>query len=156
MNVVASCSLLTGVQVPYLLLGDSGFAMETWLQKPYTHQTAVSNDMTLYNYRHSLARRVIENFFGRLKLRFRRLYRGIDVCYEDAHKVIDVAVALHNICNRSRIKIVSTPQEILENEVYERRFPQPRSSSAQVSTRGETIRNALRVHFNKETQPWER
>ena len=138
-----------------MILGDSGFGMEIWLQKPYTHHTALSAVMNLYNYRHSRARRVIENFFGRVKQRFRRLYRGIDVCYKDAHKVIDVAVALHNICNRRNVRIVSTPQEIVENEIYQQQFPQPRSSSQQSSTPGESIRNALRIYFGKQVQPWE-
>ncbi len=75
-----------GVDVLFHLLGDSAFALKPWLMKPFIFSEEAPEDQRLFNKRHSRARRVIENVFGRLKGRWRRLYKRFEIKIEDAGK----------------------------------------------------------------------
>jgi hypothetical protein len=55
------------------LLGDSAYPCLDWLVTPFKDNGALSRSQRLFNYRHSSTRIVIENAFGLLKGRFRRL-----------------------------------------------------------------------------------
>jgi len=141
-------------QVPFLVLGDSGFGLESWLQKPFTHHTQLSESQKIFNYRHSRARRSVENMFGRVKCRWRRLLRGVDVRYENAHKVISVAFALNNLCEKNTISFEPTAEEISENEELNRLYPQPTQASQKEYFSGILIRNALMNFFVNQDNPW--
>ena len=82
------------VEIPHLILGDGAFPQRTFLMKP--HGDAVLPDNKRYfNFRHSRARPVTE---GRLKSRFRVLYRKCE-CNKETVKLYGLACAvLHNIC----------------------------------------------------------
>ena len=54
---------------PYFLLGDEIFPLKKLLMRPFPGKTADEKER-IYNYRHSRARRVIENYFGILSSRF--------------------------------------------------------------------------------------
>ncbi|ODM86935.1 putative nuclease HARBI1 [Orchesella cincta] len=141
-------------EVPYVVLGDSGFAMESWLLKPFTYHGSLVESQKIFNYRHSRARRAVENMFGRVKLRWRRLLRGLDVHYQNAHKVISVAFALHNICESQGIGIHQTAEELIENMELDSRRPQPTSMSAAEAASGIMCRNALMNYFVSQPNPW--
>ena len=65
---------VNNIEVPPLILGDGAFPLRTWIMKP--HGDAVLPDNKRYfNFRHSRARLVTEGAFGRLKSRFRVLFR---------------------------------------------------------------------------------
>ena len=85
------------VEIPPLILGDGAFPLRTFLMKP--HGDAVLPDNKRYfNFRHSRARLVTEGAFGRLKSRFRVLYRKCE-CNKETVKLYGLAcVVLHNIC----------------------------------------------------------
>ena len=53
----------SSINLPYFLLGDEIFPLKKWLMRPYTGKSA-SEQEKIYNYRHSRARRCIENAFG--------------------------------------------------------------------------------------------
>ena len=59
---------------PYFLLGDEIFPLRKLLMRPFPGKTADEKER-LYNYQHSRARRVIENYFGILSARFRILQK---------------------------------------------------------------------------------
>ena len=46
--------------LPFYLLGNEIFPLETWLKRPYSGKM-LQEDQSVYNYRHSRPRRVIEN-----------------------------------------------------------------------------------------------
>ena len=55
--------------LPYFLLGDDIFLLKKWLMRPFTGKNATEEEK-ICNYRHSIARRVIENAFGILTARW--------------------------------------------------------------------------------------
>ena len=81
--------------VPYFLLGDDAFGLDIHLMKPYQHRSAMG-DEKVYNYRHSRARRIVENAFGILCARFRVLLRTLELNVENAMEVVRACLALHN------------------------------------------------------------
>ena len=54
--------LPNGVIAPYLFVGDDALALKKFTMKPYPQQNLTA-DKTVYNYRHSRARRMSENLF---------------------------------------------------------------------------------------------
>lgn len=85
----------TGIKVPHIFLGDDAFALNRHLMKPYQRSSA-SGDECDFNYRHSLARRVVENAFGILKSRFRILDGRIDMAPEAVDNIVKACVVLHS------------------------------------------------------------
>ena len=81
--------------IPYFLLGDDAFALETNLMKPFPHRTALG-DEKVFNYRLSKARRIVENAFGLLCARFRILLLTIELDVANVMQVVRACVALHN------------------------------------------------------------
>ncbi len=75
---------IDGVDVQFHLLGDSAFALKPWLMKPYIFSEEAPEDQRLFNKRHSRARRVIENVFGRVKGRWRRISKRFEIKVENA------------------------------------------------------------------------
>ena len=69
---------ITDKVVPLFLIGDSAYPLSSWLMKPFAHNTALSNSERKYNYYLSRSRIVVENAFGRLKARWRRLLKRND------------------------------------------------------------------------------
>ena len=55
-------ALPNGVIAPYLFVGDDALALKKFTMKPYPQQNLTA-DKTVYNYRHSRARRMSENLF---------------------------------------------------------------------------------------------
>ncbi len=89
---------LSGVDVPVMLVGDSGYPLTTWLMKPYTFSGNLTPEQKHFNYRLSRARIVTENAFGRLKARWRRLLKQNDMDIQNATKVVVACCILHNVC----------------------------------------------------------
>ena len=66
--------------------------------KPYAHNTCLTRAQKSYNYRLSRARIVVENAFGRLKARWRRLLKPNDMLIENVPNLVAACCVLHNIC----------------------------------------------------------
>ena len=86
------CSL---PHLPYFLVGDEIFALKPWLMRPYPGKN-ITEERSIYNYRLSRARRVIENTFGILVARWRIFRAPIQAKIESVQKIVLAAVALHN------------------------------------------------------------
>ena len=80
--------------LPYFLLGDDIFPLKKWLMRPYPGKNA-SEEERIYNYRHSRARRCIENAFGILSARWRIFQKPIRATVENVEKYTLACLALH-------------------------------------------------------------
>ncbi|XP_012725848.3 putative nuclease HARBI1 [Fundulus heteroclitus] len=89
---------IDGVMVPAVILGDPAFPLLPWLMKPYPEHAGTTEAQKKYNLIHSRNRMVVENAFGRLTGRWRRLLKRIDNKTSDVPKVIAACCTLHNIC----------------------------------------------------------
>ncbi|XP_064108049.1 putative nuclease HARBI1 [Macrobrachium nipponense] len=54
--------------IPFHIVTDEAFALNTWLMKPYSHQSQDPTEQ-IYSYRLSRARRVVENALSLLQMR---------------------------------------------------------------------------------------
>ena len=82
------------LELPYYLLGDEIFPLITWLMRPYPGK--LPEQEQVYNYRHSRARRVIENAFGILRARWRIFSQPIRASVENTERYIMACLSLHN------------------------------------------------------------
>ena len=89
---------ISGRLVSPLIIGDSAYAIENWLMKPYSDTGAITNDQTYFNNCLSKARVVVENGFGRLKGRFRCLSKQLETNVENSCVIISACCILHNFC----------------------------------------------------------
>ena len=85
----------SSVAAPYVLVGDDAFPLKHYLMKPYPGKL-LRDEMNVYNYRVSRARRCIENAFGILAVRWKIFYGLIQCEPEMAKRIVEAAVVLHN------------------------------------------------------------
>ena len=90
--------VIMGRDIPICILGDSAYPLQTWLMKPFANSGTLTHDQQHFNYRLSHARIVVENAFGRLKARWRRLSKKNDMSIEHIPTIICACCILHNIC----------------------------------------------------------
>ena len=109
---------LHGVDVPLYMIGDSAYPLQSWLMKPFPHNSALSPGQQQYNHMISSARIVVENSYGRLKGRWRRLMKRNDMHIDNIPMIIAAACVLHNVCevhgehfNNAWINASDTSQE---------------------------------------------
>lgn len=100
--------------LPYVFVGDDAFSLGPNLLKPFPH-TNVGKEKTIFNYRLSRARRIIENVFGILAARFRIFHTDIQVRVETIEKIVMACCVVHNFL-RKKIPKVYTPQHHLDHE----------------------------------------
>ncbi|KAI8493838.1 hypothetical protein Bbelb_281850 [Branchiostoma belcheri] len=84
------------IDTGYFLIGDDAFPLRTFLLKPYS-QRYLDVEARVFNYRLSRARRVVENAFGVLALRYTCLLTTLAVGTEAATDIIEACLTLHNV-----------------------------------------------------------
>ena len=85
-------------EIPTLLVGDSAYPIQSWLMKPFTHSPTLTHEQKQFNYRLSRARVVVEIAFGRLKARWRRLSKQMEIHIDNVPHVVAACCVLHNMC----------------------------------------------------------
>jgi len=75
----------TSYLVPNVIVGDEVFPLKTYLMRPYPgSQSKGNNKKSIFNYRLSRARRVVENAFGILSQKFKIYQRILQSLSENA------------------------------------------------------------------------
>ncbi|XP_029659443.1 protein ANTAGONIST OF LIKE HETEROCHROMATIN PROTEIN 1-like [Formica exsecta] len=90
----------TDIDMPYFLVGDAAFPLKPFLMKPYGERN-IPHDQSIYNFRLSRARRVIENAFGILAARWRIFRHPIIATEDNVESIIECAVCLHNFIRKT-------------------------------------------------------
>ncbi|WAR21006.1 hypothetical protein MAR_014980 [Mya arenaria] len=80
---------------PHITKNDA-FPLRQYMLKPYPHRH-LARDERFFNYRCSRARRVVENAFGILANRFRRLLTTLEMRPSTVTKTVMVCMTLHNL-----------------------------------------------------------
>lgn len=105
--------------VPYTLVADDAFALRPNIMKPYS-QRGLTMVQRVFNYRLSRARRIIENVFGIMAVRFRVLLKPIHLNAEKTKKVALAICVLHNYLmstNKNKYAPSGTFDQFSENGV---------------------------------------
>lgn len=87
-----------GPALPHFLVGDEAFPLSRKIMRPYPGRSEGNMPLreAVYNYRHSRARRCIENTFGIMVARFRLLRKPILACENTVRAAVLAIIALHN------------------------------------------------------------
>lgn len=80
------------------LVGDSAYPSLNWLVPPFKDNGYLTEEQVQFNYMHSATRICVENAFGLLKGRFRRLNYFENLSINFIIKCVTAACVLHNIC----------------------------------------------------------
>nr|CAD2206521.1 unnamed protein product [Meloidogyne enterolobii] len=104
-------------KINYFIVADAAFPLSLNIMKPFAGN-ALSHQQRIYNYRISRARRVIENVFGIMCVKWRILLKPIETNIESANWIIRAIIVLHNflIDESTTNKILSMVDH--ETEVY--------------------------------------
>ena len=131
--------------VPIFLIGDSAYPLTTWIMKPFAHNTSLTIQQKNYNYALCRARTVVENGFGRLKARWRRLLKRIDMDVDKVPNIITACCILHNLCEINREHF----NDLWLEEVDNSNQP-PCTPSNVTSNDAKDIREALVYYYNSD------
>ena len=138
---------ICGKKIPVHIIGDSAYPMDTWLIKPFTDNPSLTADQKYFNYRLSRARIVVENGFGRLKARWRRLMKRNDMHTDHIPLVISACCVLHNLCE---IHGESFNDRWIEDNEYQQ--PTTATLPTSPSNSAQDIRNTLVQYFHTQQQ----
>ncbi|XP_075985597.1 uncharacterized protein LOC142982798 [Anticarsia gemmatalis] len=90
-----------GPNIPYVLVGDSTFALSENMMRPYPGIHEKGCLKRIFNYRLSRARRIVENVFGIMSVVFRVFRKAIPLRPVNAELVVMACVYLHNFLRRN-------------------------------------------------------
>lgn len=107
------------IHVPYVIVGDDAFPLQTYLMKPYPGSD-LPFEKHIHNYRLSRAQRVSENAFGILSSQFQVFNKPIHTCPDRANVVVQASIVLHNMLHTESRQAYSPP-ELLDQEDIQRR-----------------------------------
>ena len=92
-KILPGCDQLRSL--PYFIFGDEIFALKPWLMCPYPGRN-ISEERSIFNYRLSRARGVIENCFGILVARWRIFWSPIQASVKTVVQITQATVCLHS------------------------------------------------------------
>ena len=101
----AKCLPFGSKKLPHVFVADDAFALKRYLMKPYP-QNGLDGTKKKYNYRHSRARRIVENLFGIIANRW-RVFRSIILLPPSTiERLVLAALVLHNYLRQSQSRTI--------------------------------------------------
>ncbi|XP_067123235.1 uncharacterized protein [Centruroides vittatus] len=94
---------------PYFFVGDEAFPLKKNLMRPYPRRSAFTHPQKVFNYRLSRARRIVENAFGILSVRFRIFKRPLNYSEKTIERIVAAALVLHNFLLTENASIYNPP-----------------------------------------------
>ena len=86
---------LSGVGLPFVILGDEAYTLLSYLMRPYPRKQ-LTKSRRLFNYRLSRGRRVVESAFGILAGKWRMLNKPVETSPDMADRIVKCICVLHN------------------------------------------------------------
>ena len=103
----------TAPRLPYVFVADEAFPLMENLMRPFSG-TGLSRDKTIFNYRLSRARRVVENAFGILATRCRCFHRSLMQKCDHVDAIVKAGVILHNFLQRETESLIGEASRDLQ------------------------------------------
>uniref|UniRef100_A0A0A1XDI2 Putative nuclease HARBI1 n=1 Tax=Zeugodacus cucurbitae TaxID=28588 RepID=A0A0A1XDI2_ZEUCU len=130
--------------LPYVVVSDDAFPLQTHLMKPYPYHTTC-RQKKIFNCRLSRARHVVEHAFGILSNRFRIFLSPINLKVESVQKITLACCVLHNFLGTNNISGMNVINATTE------RYSEGSFNSNNPRRGGpETIRQEFMAYFNTE------
>lgn len=109
--------LPNGPNLPYVIVGDSAFALSENMMKPYPGVHNRGTTKRIFNYRLSRSRRIVENVFGLLCAVFRVFRKAMPLKPATCEIVTMACVYLHNFLRRNKqSRAIYTPPGTFDYE----------------------------------------
>ncbi|XP_050510369.1 uncharacterized protein LOC126887076 [Diabrotica virgifera virgifera] len=106
----------TNTVLPFVIVADAAFPLKDNIMRPYPSNEIANNEAyKVYDYRHSRARRVVENAFGLLTKKFKWYSTKYNILPRNIDKIILATVVLHNFLRNDKC---SWQPEELEKEDF--------------------------------------
>ncbi|XP_034834262.2 uncharacterized protein [Maniola hyperantus] len=130
--------------LPYVLIGDGAFKLETFLMRPFVREAAMQDrDKKRFNQALSRARVVVECAFGIMAQKFRIFLRPFETDLTNTIKIVKAACCLHNFIQTKESAVhTSSSFEIEQLGAFlpqNRPGNRQRASSAAFEVRGKFV-----------------
>ena len=109
---------ISGQKMNQVIIGDAAYPLLPWLMKPYPENSITPRIKKKLNYELNRARMSVENTFGKLKGRFIRFSKRVDLKISSIDVVITASCILHNICQIQNNAFLPIWQ--IDNEAFEK------------------------------------
>ncbi|XP_012521454.1 protein ALP1-like isoform X2 [Monomorium pharaonis] len=109
----------TNISLPMVFVADAAFPLLTNMMRPYPG-TNLTADKTIFNYRLSRARRLIENTFGLMSSRWRIFRKPIIASIPIVENIIKACVVLHNWLINEDLQILPARRRYIPNDLVDR------------------------------------
>lgn len=133
--------------VPHVFIGDEGFALETFLMRPFPKNQVENNrEKANFNKRLSSARRIVENAFGILAQKWRVFFRPLETNVDTTVHVVKAACCLHNYLRVvNELFEMQTPEETMPRNSA---FRPINNNSNRARIEAYNVRNSFLNYFN--------
>lgn len=139
------------MSVPYLIIGDPAYPLLEWLIKGYIKSARLIPEEESFNVYLNSARVCVEIAFGKLKARWRRILKRIDVHYTYVSHIISAVCILHNIVEMRKETFLSAWKHAVTEVQAEIQQPEPTKAlnldNFIASQIRETLKNYLAENF---------
>ncbi|KAK5931211.1 hypothetical protein CgunFtcFv8_027378 [Champsocephalus gunnari] len=128
-------------EMPFVMVGDAAFPLKPYLMRPYPGKN-LTHQKSIFNYRLSRARMVVENAFGILASRWRIFPRRINPLPKNVDTLVVAGCILHNF-----LLVPSENQRLLDEAEQQGRH-MAQGDTWEETTDACNVREAFCTFFN--------